>query len=226
MGLFGFGKKKEKSAPSCACQCGCPIADVDGSKVAKDVGSTVDGTLSIKVLGAGCASCHTLLETTKEAVANMGLGVEVEYVTDMTKIAGYGVMSVPALVVNEKVVTMGKVLKANEVETLLHKLGIARPASTSCCSCGGTCGPQGNAASILILGPGCKNCQALEANARAALKQMGDTTSTIGHVTDFAEIAKYGVMSTPGLVVDGKVVSYGKVLKPEDIVTIFKKVRG
>nr|WP_317399560.1 thioredoxin family protein [uncultured Gemmiger sp.] len=227
MGLFGFGKKKkEESTPACACQCGCPTAEVDVSEVAKEAGSTADGALSIKVLGAGCASCHALLESTKEAVAKLGLGVEVEYVTDMTKIAGYGVMSVPALVVNEKVVTMGKVLKANEVETLLNKLGVAQPAAASCCSCGGACGTQSDAASILILGPGCKNCQALEANTRAALEQIGDTTSAIGHVTDFSEIAKYGIMSTPGLVVDGKVVSYGKVLKPEDIVTILKKVRG
>lgn len=124
MGLFGFGKKKEESAPACACQCGCPTAEVDVAEVAKEVGSTADGALSIKVLGAGCASCHTLLENTQKVVTGMGLGVEVEYVTDMAKIAGYGVMSVPALVVNEKVVTMGKVLKANEVETLLRKIGI------------------------------------------------------------------------------------------------------
>ena len=226
MGLFGFSKKKEESAPACACQCDCPTAEVNVSEVAKKVGSTADGALSIKVLGAGCASCHTLLENAKEAVTSMGLGVEVEYVTDMAQIAAYGVMSIPALVVNEKVVTMGKVLKANEVESLLNKLGVAQPAAASCCSCGGACGSQGDVASILILGPGCKNCQALEANTRAALEQIGDTTSTIGHVTDFAEIAKYGIMSTPGLVVDGKVVSYGKVLKPEDIVTILKKVRG
>ena len=54
----------------------------------------------------------------------MGLSVEVEYVDNLGTIAGYGVMSIPALVVNEKVVTMGKVLKANEVETLLRKIGI------------------------------------------------------------------------------------------------------
>lgn len=94
------------------------------------------------------------------------------------------------------------------------------------CDCGGASTMENTSDGILILGPGCKNCQALEANTRAALEQIGDTTSTIGHVTDFAEIAKYGIMSTPGLVVDGKVVSYGKVLKPEDIVTILKKVRG
>lgn len=124
MGLFGFGKKKEESAPACACQCGCPTAEVNVSEVAKEVGSIADGAFSIKVLGAGCASCHTLLENTKEAVTSMGLGVEVEYVDNMGTIAGYGVMSIPALVVNEKVVTMGKVLKSNEVETLLRKIGI------------------------------------------------------------------------------------------------------
>ena len=53
----------------------------------------------------------------------MGLSVEVEYVTDMQKIMEYGVMSMPALVVNEKVVSMGKVMKAADVEKLLHKLG-------------------------------------------------------------------------------------------------------
>ena len=54
---------------------------------------------------------------------NMGLDVEVEYITDLQKVVGYGAMSMPALVVNEKVVAMGKVLKAADVEKLLHKLG-------------------------------------------------------------------------------------------------------
>ena len=64
-----------------------------------------------------------MLEATKEAVQNMGLNIEVEYVTDMEKIAQYGVMRMPALVVNEKVVSMGKVLKTADVEKLLRKLG-------------------------------------------------------------------------------------------------------
>ena len=53
----------------------------------------------------------------------MGLSVEVEYITDMEKIMEYGVMSMPALVVNEQVISMGKVLKAADVEKLLDKLG-------------------------------------------------------------------------------------------------------
>ena len=122
MGLFNFGKKKEEKAPACACQCGCPTEELDASQLAKEVGDVSKGTMTIKVLGAGCASCHTLLENTQTAVAALGLGVDVEYVTDMAKIAGYGVMSVPALVINEKVVTMGKVLKPEDVATILKKL--------------------------------------------------------------------------------------------------------
>ena len=75
---------------------------------------------SVKVLGSGCASCHALYEHAKDAVQAMGLSVEVEYITDMEKIMSYGVMSMPALVVNEKVISMGKVLKAADVEKLLH----------------------------------------------------------------------------------------------------------
>lgn len=80
-------------------------------------------------------------------------------------------------------------------------------------------------ASILILGSGCANCQTLEANTKAALAALGDD-STIGHITDFTEIAKYGVMSTPGLVVDGKVVSSGRVLQTDEIIALLKQVRG
>lgn len=63
------------------------------------------------------------MESTREAVKEMGLCIEVGYVTDMQEITKYGVMSMPALVVNEKVASMGKVLKAAEVEKLLRKLG-------------------------------------------------------------------------------------------------------
>ena len=79
--------------------------------------------MSMKVLGSGCKFCHELYENTKEAVKNIGLSVEVEYVTDLEQVMGYGVMSMPGLVVDEKVASTGKVLKTADVEKLLHKLG-------------------------------------------------------------------------------------------------------
>ncbi len=75
---------------------------------------------------------------------------------------------------------------------------------------------------IKVLGPGCKNCENLADNTKAALKEMG-LEAEIEKVTDFAEIAGYGILSTPGLVVDDKVVSSGKVLKPKDIVKLLTK---
>ena len=93
------------------------------------------------------------------------------------------------------------------------------------CGCGG-CGcstgtpSQNPTASILVLGSGCANCQKLEQNVHKALEQMGNTTLQVAHITDFTQIASYGVMSTPALVVNGKVVSSGKVLQPEEIIPL------
>lgn len=78
--------------------------------------------------------------------------------------------------------------------------------------------------SVKVLGSGCKKCNALEANVEEALKELG-MDDVIEHVTDFAQIATYGVMSTPALVVDGKVVSFGKVLSKEEAKTILEKIR-
>lgn len=69
---------------------------------------------------------------------------------------------------------------------------------------------------IKVLGSGCNNCVRLEANARKAAEELGLTAEFI-KVKDMADIASYGVMRTPGLVVDEKVVSFGKVLSSEEI---------
>jgi small redox-active disulfide protein 2 len=63
---------------------------------------------------------------------------------------------------------------------------------------------------IKVLGPGCRNCELLEARTREALAQLG-VDADIEKVTDTAAILGYGIMSTPGLVVDGDVVVAGKV---------------
>ena len=133
MALFHFGKKKEeKKAPACCCgtetqaekTAGCCCGAAKAEESPKTCcGSPVNGICCIKVLGAGCKSCHEQYENAKAAVKAMGLNLEVEYITDMEKVMGYGVMSMPAIVVNEQVVAMGKVLKAADVENLLRKLG-------------------------------------------------------------------------------------------------------
>ena len=133
MALFNIGKKKEeeKKVSTCCCNSGpkaeesagcCAETKTDDS-VACCCGAPVDGICCIKVLGAGCKSCHEQYENAMAAVKALGLNIEVEYITDMEKVMGYGVMSMPAIVVNEKVVSMGKVLKAADVEKLLRKLG-------------------------------------------------------------------------------------------------------
>lgn len=75
---------------------------------------------------------------------------------------------------------------------------------------------------IKILGSGCKNCVRLAENTKEALQELGMEAEII-KVTDFKDIAGYGILSTPGLVVDEDVVSYGKVLKPGAILEILEK---
>lgn len=103
---------------------------------------------------------------------------------------------------------------------------------TASCCCGGNCTPENmekaetaksEGASVKILGSGCAKCNQLEAATREALTLLG-MDSTIDHVTDFTQVAAYGVMTTPALVIDGKAVSYGKVLKVEEVVNILKKM--
>lgn len=105
---------------------------------------------------------------------------------------------------------------------------------TKNCCCGGDCTPEKmqqaeqaitEGASVKVLGSGCAKCNQLEAAAKEALSELGMDT-TIDHVTDFAQIAAYGVMSTPALVVDGKVISYGKVLKKDEIIDLIQKVKA
>lgn len=78
---------------------------------------------------------------------------------------------------------------------------------------------------IKILGSGCKSCVTLKENTEAALKEAG-VEAEIVKVTDYKDIVAYGVMSTPALVIDEKVVSFGKVLKSKEIVKIIDKVRN
>lgn len=101
----------------------------------------------------------------------------------------------------------------------------------SCC-CGGDCNDssmqesldkQKQGARVKVLGSGCKKCMTLEENTKLALQEL-NKVQEIEHVTDFSDIASYGVMSTPALVVDGQVVSFGKVLSKDEVIDILNKV--
>lgn len=65
--------------------------------------------VSIKVLGPGCANCRKLEEVAREAVAATGVEAEIAKVTDMQQIIGYDVLKTPGLVINEKLVSSGRI---------------------------------------------------------------------------------------------------------------------
>lgn len=93
---------------------------------------------------------------------------------------------------------------------------------TCCCE---TCTPQTMEnvkiaeTGIKILGSGCAKCHALEKAVQTAIQEL-QLNVDVEHITDFAQIASYGIMTTPALVIHGKVVSYGKVLSVEEIKTL------
>ena len=77
-------------------------------------------------------------------------------------------------------------------------------------------------ARIKILGDSCSKCDELEKNVREALKNLNISVG-VGHVTNFVDIAKYGVMQTPALVIDERVVDTGHILTVSQVEEILKK---
>jgi small redox-active disulfide protein 2 len=75
--------------------------------------------MEIKVLGPGCSKCHQTEKVLMEAIADAGISADVEKVTDMMKIAGYGVFGTPAVVVNGEVKSVGKIPKKEEIKKWL-----------------------------------------------------------------------------------------------------------
>jgi len=75
--------------------------------------------MEIKVLGSGCANCKRLYETVKTAVNDLKVEANVLYITDMMQIANSGLLRTPGLIINEKVVSYGRVPSLDEVKTLI-----------------------------------------------------------------------------------------------------------
>lgn len=112
MSIFGnfFGNKgKVTEEPVCDCGGACDSTPPENNDA-----------IIVKVMGTGCKKCHQLHENTLAAAEYVGKAVKVEYVTDIAEIAVAGVMSTPALLVDNKVVSTGKVLSTEEVEDLLR----------------------------------------------------------------------------------------------------------
>jgi small redox-active disulfide protein 2 len=77
--------------------------------------------MNIKVLGSGCAKCKQLEANVRKAVEEAGIDATVEKVTDIAQIMNYGVMMTPALVVDETVKSVGKVLSPKEITQYIKK---------------------------------------------------------------------------------------------------------
>ena len=76
--------------------------------------------LTVKVYGSGCKGCQTLHQNVIDALAEMNLVANVEYITDLQKVMEAGIMSMPTLYVNEKVVSSGKILGIPEIKKIIE----------------------------------------------------------------------------------------------------------
>ena len=94
----------------------------------------------IQVLGSGCPSCKKLFELTKQAVQDLGINTEVEYVTDIQKIIEMGVMQSPVLAINGKPVMTGSTSDIERIKQLITN-NPDKPVAEkkSACTCGGNC---------------------------------------------------------------------------------------
>ena len=77
--------------------------------------------MTIQVLGSGCPTCHKLLELTQQAVKELNLNEEIEYITDVSKIVEMGVMSSPVLAVDDKPVMVGFLPDIEKIKSLLKE---------------------------------------------------------------------------------------------------------
>lgn len=75
--------------------------------------------MNIKILGTGCPKCRLLEEHVRKAVESLGVTVTIEKVTDIKRIIDYGVMATPALVIDDVVKSVGRVLSPDEIKKLL-----------------------------------------------------------------------------------------------------------
>ncbi len=95
----------------------------------------------IKILGSGCPNCQALENNAKKAVEELDLGdVKIKHIYDIAKITEYGVMSTPAIVIDEQVKASGRIPDVEEIKKMLtEKKQKNDTAPNVNCSCGGKC---------------------------------------------------------------------------------------
>ncbi|HHX78691.1 MAG TPA: thioredoxin family protein [Acholeplasmataceae bacterium] len=77
--------------------------------------------MEIKVLGTGCKNCKKLLNNVEKSVEELNIKVDILYVTDYIEIANTGLLRTPGLMINDKIVSSGKVITVNEIKMLINK---------------------------------------------------------------------------------------------------------
>jgi small redox-active disulfide protein 2 len=87
--------------------------------IGQEKGDTRGEGLVVKVLGMGCAQCHSLTQTIMELLTELGFPADLEHITDIKEIARYGAMGSPALVINGKIAAVGKVPPRNQIKAWL-----------------------------------------------------------------------------------------------------------
>lgn len=103
-----------KKQTSCSCGGACSDQNTQEFQLSDEI-------KSVKVLGSCCRNCHILKENTDAALKELGLNINAEYVTDIQKIMAYNILSTPALVINEQVISAGKVLSSAEIKKMISK---------------------------------------------------------------------------------------------------------
>lgn len=141
-GLFGgiFGKKQKNGCcdmeiieekdsccnveivkePECDCGGDCNPGTASEGMVTTTPSAT-DGKAVIKVVGTGCAKCNKLTENATQAANELGVDIELTKISEMMEIAATGIMQTPGLIINDKIVSTGKVPSVEEIKTLLSK---------------------------------------------------------------------------------------------------------
>ncbi|MFA6321951.1 MAG: thioredoxin family protein [Candidatus Buchananbacteria bacterium] len=93
----------------------------------------------IQVLGSGCPTCKKLLESAQKAVNDLRIDVKIDYVNDYQEIMKSGIMSLPALTINDQIISAGNLPNTEKIKELISNYQAGKSTPTSKCGCSG-CG--------------------------------------------------------------------------------------